>query len=97
MFFKELKINGVNFVNVPADPAILLEIGVSEAEVATMLNALAKENVLEEALSNRLTAYKAESDPLFMESQFDSTAESHQKWQDKVAEIKARYPLPKNA
>lgn len=48
-------------------------------------------------LTVRKTLYKAESDPLFMESKFDSTAESHQKWQDKVAEIKARYPLPENA
>jgi hypothetical protein len=32
-----------------------------------------------------------------MESQFDGTPESHQKWQEKVAEIKARYPLPEHA
>jgi len=97
MFFKELTINGINFVNVPADPAILLEMGVSEAEVATRLDALAKENEYKEIVSNRLTAYKTESDPLYMEAQFDGTPESFNVWKDKVTEIKARYPLPDNA
>ena len=34
------------------------------------------------------------SDPLYMEWQYDGTAEAEQKWRDKVAEIKERYPLP---
>ncbi|MBB1368654.1 hypothetical protein H5154_20140 [Pseudoalteromonas sp. SR44-5] len=97
MFFKKLTINGVNFVNVPAEPNILLEMGVSEADVATMLDTLAKENGRLEVLSERLAAYKAESDPLYMEAQFDGTPESLQKWRDKVSEIKTRYPLPDNA
>ncbi|HEA19078.1 MAG TPA: hypothetical protein ENH88_22040 [Pseudoalteromonas prydzensis] len=97
MFFKELTINGVNFVNVPADPNILLEMGISEAEVATMLDTLTKESGRLEVLSERLAAYKAESDPLYMEAQFDGTPESLQKWRDKVTEIKVRYPLPDNA
>lgn len=42
----------------------------------------------------RQAAYKKESDPLYMEWQYDQTAESEKAWRDKVAEIKARYPLP---
>ncbi|QFI37612.1 hypothetical protein FR932_07025 [Moritella marina ATCC 15381] len=48
----------------------------------------------DEALDVRKKAYKTQSDPLYMEWQFDKTAEKEQVWRDKVAEIKARYPLP---
>ena len=48
----------------------------------------------DEALDVRKKAYKTQSDPLYMEWQFDKTAETEQAWRDKVAEIKARYPLP---
>lgn len=37
----------------------------------------------------RQAAYKAESDPLFFECQYDK---DDTKWRAKVAEIKARYP-----
>lgn len=42
----------------------------------------------------RQQAYSKESDPLYLEWQYDQTEESEQKWRDKVAEIKERYPLP---
>lgn len=42
----------------------------------------------------RQKAYKEESDPLYLEWQYDQTAEKEQVWRDKVAEIKARHPLP---
>ncbi|WP_367971710.1 hypothetical protein RJD38_21905 (plasmid) [Vibrio scophthalmi] len=48
----------------------------------------------------RAKAYKRESDPLYIEWQYElETAnpkadDFKQKWMDKVAEIKARYPLP---
>lgn len=48
-------------------------------------------------LESRRLAYAAESDPLYMEWQYDQTAEAEQAWRDKVAEIKARYPLPAEA
>ncbi|MEE7945128.1 hypothetical protein WOC35_19410 [Vibrio parahaemolyticus] len=48
----------------------------------------------QEILLSRQMAYKAESDPLYMEWQYDNTPESEQAWRTKVAEIKARYPLP---
>ncbi|MGA4605869.1 hypothetical protein [Pseudoalteromonas maricaloris] len=49
---------------------------------------------LEEALRYRKSSYVQESDPLYMEWQYDQTPESKQVWIDKVTEIKARYPLP---
>lgn len=42
----------------------------------------------------RSSAYRLESDPLFIEWQYDQTPESEKVWRDKVAEIKDRYPLP---
>lgn len=42
----------------------------------------------------RQQAYKEESDPLYLEWQYDQTPEKEQAWRDKVAEIKARYPQP---
>ena len=49
---------------------------------------------LEEVMNKRKAAYRRESDPLFMEWQFDGTPESEALWKRKVEEIKARYPLP---
>ncbi|GLT16289.1 hypothetical protein GCM10007938_00650 [Vibrio zhanjiangensis] len=48
-------------------------------------------------LSLRQKAYYQESDPLYLEWQYDKTAEKEQQWRDKVTEIKARYPLPPKA
>ena len=42
----------------------------------------------------RRLAYVAESDPLFVEWQYDQTEASEKVWRDKVAEIKHRFPLP---
>ncbi|KZN37468.1 hypothetical protein N474_05025 [Pseudoalteromonas luteoviolacea CPMOR-2] len=47
-----------------------------------------------EALEARRMAYIVESDPLFMEWQYDQIESSKQAWLDKVAEIKARFPFP---
>ncbi|WP_419147513.1 hypothetical protein [Pseudoalteromonas 'SMAR'] len=44
-------------------------------------------------IEKRLEAYRAESDPLFMEFQYDKTPESEKVWRDKVDEIKSRYPI----
>ncbi|EPG0369741.1 hypothetical protein ACSWVZ_002593 [Photobacterium damselae] len=50
--------------------------------------------ILDEVRNNRQMAYNTESDPLFLEWQYDQTSEKEQAWRDKVAEIKTRYPLP---
>jgi hypothetical protein len=44
-------------------------------------------------LAARQRAYEAESDPLFLEWQYDKAPEAETRWLDKVAEIKARYPV----
>ena len=48
----------------------------------------------DEALEARRIAYAAESDPLYMEWQYDQTEESKQAWFACVANIKARFPFP---
>ncbi|WP_462171163.1 hypothetical protein [Pseudoalteromonas xiamenensis] len=48
----------------------------------------------DEASIARKSAYQLESDPLYMEWQFDQTDEAKQRWLAKVAEIKTRYPFP---
>ena len=63
----------------------LLKAGVPQDEI----NSVKKGDIL----SQREAAYKAESDPLYMEWQYDKTEEAEEKWRDKVAEIKARFPL----
>ena len=40
---------------------------------------------------NRSEAYKRESDPLFIEANFDNDEVKFELWRDKVKEIKARY------
>jgi len=42
---------------------------------------------------NRAGAYLVESDPLYMEWQFDQTEEAKKIWVDKIKEIKNRYKL----
>lgn len=53
---------------------------------------------LEQLLSLRSAAYKAESDPLKLEAEYDAlinnSAPDYSLWIAKVQEIKARYPLP---
>jgi hypothetical protein len=48
------------------------------------------EELAAEAEANRRAAYIAEADPLFFKAQRGEA--TVQEWQDKVAEIKARYP-----
>ena len=49
---------------------------------------------LKHTLTLRRKAYHTQSDPLYMEWQFDQTPEKERLWRDKVTEIKQRYPLP---
>lgn len=48
-------------------------------------------DVSNSAIRLRAEAYRVESDPLYLEWQYDGTAESEQVWRNKVADIKARY------
>ena len=78
------------------DPAFMAELGMSEE---AMTSVLAQHNYerTEGQLARRQRAYEAESDPLFLEWQYDKTPEAEQAWRDKVAEIKLRYPVARGA
>lgn len=49
---------------------------------------------LQDMLARRAAAYRIESDPLYMEWQFDQTDTKKEQWRASVEAIKARYPLP---
>ena len=74
------------------DPAFMSELGMSEEVIASVL-AQHNYELTEGQLARRQRAYVAESDPLFLEWQYDKTPEVEQVWRNKVAEIKARYPV----
>ena len=50
-----------------------------------------------DSIRRRQRAYVVESDPLFLEWQYEKTAAAEQAWRDKVAEIKLRYPVARGA
>ncbi|MAD74995.1 MAG: hypothetical protein CML20_09430 [Rheinheimera sp.] len=83
---------GVSHTNTSADH--MHELGMSGEQVESVLRQ--KKFGLSQHAAKREAAYKRESDPLYMEAQFDGTPESLAMWRDKVAEIKARYPLPQS-
>ncbi|WP_262381926.1 hypothetical protein [Pseudomonas proteolytica] len=85
---KEFRNKDQTFYNVTVEQ--LLEMGFSKAEVDT---ALQVEQAADIAFNRRL-AYRTDSDPLYMEWQYDQTETKEKAWRAKVAEIKARYPLP---
>jgi len=79
----------------------MLNIGMNTEQIESVLAQQqfeAKQNV-----ALRQQAYKRESDPLYIEWQFElesgnQDAESYKdKWLAKVEEIKQRYPLPANS
>lgn len=78
------------------DPAFMAELGMSEEVIASVL-AQHNYELTEGQLARRQRAYEAESDPLFLEWQYDKTAVAEQTWRDKVAEIKLRYPVARGA
>ncbi|ENJ1591168.1 hypothetical protein AB0539_004527 [Vibrio parahaemolyticus] len=85
---KEIVKNGVSYCNYSIDE--LIKLGFTHKEIEASKQA---QNI-EAVHVQRRAAYINESDPLFLEWQYDQTPEKEQAWRDKVAEIKARYPLP---
>jgi len=61
--------------------------------VLTRASATAK---LAAVVAGRRAAYAREADPMYLEWQYDGTAEKEKDWRAKVAEIKARFPLPED-
>jgi hypothetical protein len=62
----------------------------TEAEIATEVARLTALEPIRIATENRKAAYIAEADPLFFKSQRGEA--TLQEWQDKIDEIKARFP-----
>lgn len=79
----------------------MLNIGMTTEAIESVLT----QKKYEESRNTELRkeAYKRESDPLHIEWQYElaqgnANADTFkQKWMDKVAEIKARYPLPEES
>lgn len=85
---------GEQLINIPADPEILKRLGFTADQATELCNEAAKTIQLENSIAARRTLYVTEADPLFLEWQYDETPEKEKAWRDKVAEIKALYPLP---
>ncbi|MHA6195526.1 hypothetical protein ACX3YG_14270 [Pseudomonas wadenswilerensis] len=85
---------GEDLINVPCDLLVLIALGFPEDRAKELIATAQKEAELAFLVAARRAAYVAEADPLFLEWQYDETAEKEKAWRDKVAEIKARYPLP---
>lgn len=66
-------------------------LGMSAEQIDSVLQQKAYEQ--SQNIHKRQEAYRTESDPLYMEWQYDQTAEAEQAWRNKVQEIKGRYPL----
>jgi hypothetical protein len=85
--------NGKQYLNFDTD-AVEWETLIIPLEEKQLIIQQAKE---QEVKDKRSAAYGTESDSLYLEWQYDKTPEKEQVWRDKVAEIKARYPLPTNS
>lgn len=67
---------------------------ISDVEANEIANPpLSEEQQIERNKQLRLMAYKAESDPLFIEWQYDKTDDKELVWRSKVEEIKSRFPI----
>jgi hypothetical protein len=68
---------------------------ITKEEVEAITNPpLTEEQKLQLCINQRQTAYKVESDPLYLEAIYDNDDSKMQDWRDKVQEIKERYPKP---
>lgn len=73
-------------------PGFMAGLGMSE-ETITSVIAQREYEQGEGLLAMRQRAYERESDPLFLEWQYDRTPLAETAWLNKVAEIKARYHI----
>lgn len=67
-------------------------IGMDREQIESVL--AQKDFELGQWAEKRQAAYRAESDPLYIEWQHDQEPGQEQAWRDKVAEIKQRFPKP---
>ncbi|QHB83357.1 hypothetical protein GIS01_14930 [Aeromonas veronii] len=82
--------DGVSYDNYA--PEFMAGLGMDDATIASVI-AQRDYDQCAGQLAARQRAYEAESDPLFLEWQYDKTPAAETRWRDKVAEIKARYPV----
>lgn len=85
---KEFKFGGQTVYNVTAQQ--LSDMGFFQSDIDAALKA----QDITDVDFNRRLAYLTDSDPLYMEWQYDKTDTKEKEWRAKVAEIKVRYPLP---
>ncbi|HIF9214603.1 TPA: hypothetical protein ACX6QF_000055 [Photobacterium damselae] len=88
MIIEKLEHNEQQYFNITVDDALSFGVPLSVINLAVLIQT--NKNVID----TRRKVYGIESDPLFLEWQYDQTSEKEQAWRDKVAEIKTRYPLP---
>lgn len=70
----------------------MLKLGMNNEQIESVL----RQKKYEEGdgvIAKRKAAYELESDPLFLEWQYDKSPESEQRWREKVLEIKEIYPF----
>ncbi|QJI30739.1 hypothetical protein HKK55_19185 [Pseudomonas sp. ADAK18] len=84
---KEFKYGGQTIYNVTAQQ--LSDMGFLRSDIDAAL----KTQEAADVDFNRRLAYRTDSDPLYMEWQYDQTEIKEKAWRAKVEEIKARYPL----
>ncbi|WP_243032920.1 hypothetical protein [Vibrio cincinnatiensis] len=76
----------------------MLNIGMNTEQIDSVLSQQEYES--KQNVELRQQAYKRESDPLYIEWQFELESENpeadkyKQAWMDKVSEIKVRFPIP---
>ncbi|MGI2192878.1 hypothetical protein ACRN9V_15680 [Shewanella baltica] len=81
--------NGVSHTDVSRE--YMNNLGMNTEQVNSVL--AQRDFELSQNINKRLDEYRAKSDPLYMEWQYDLTPESEQAWRDKVLQIKQRYPI----
>ncbi|MDF3240394.1 MULTISPECIES: hypothetical protein [Pseudomonas] len=87
---KEFKFGGQTTYNATAQQ--LLDMGFLQSDIDAALKA----QDIADVDFNRRLAYRTDSDPLYMEWQYDQTETKEKEWRAKIAEIKARFPLPEH-
>lgn len=71
-------------------PEYMVALGMDEDAISSVLAQKLFES--NQTLERRRDVYRAESDPLFIEWQYDLSVDKEMTWRKKVEEIKSRYP-----
>ncbi|MGZ0718647.1 hypothetical protein [Pseudomonas palleroniana] len=88
--------SGAILINVPANTSTLQGLGFNDETARALIDKAAAAAALATAIAARRAAYVNEADPMYLEWQYDGTTEKEKEWRAKIAEIKARFPLPED-